>query len=107
MTGVIIFRGAAHVVAYQSVLLVLLLGPLLGMPAREALCDRGRYVPLFKLLDDVYHTGIEMEVTTPYGVLWFFRSEIDPECVVGHYERQPALPLPASRQESVLLVPAG
>lgn len=106
MTGVTIFRGPCHVIEFQSELFVQLVGPLMGLPAREAFCraDRG-YVPYFQILDDVYETGIEMEVTTPFGVLWFVRLA-DGSGVGCHYDREPSRPLPVRRLEPVLLVPA-
>ena len=90
MTGVILFRGPAHVIQFQSELILQLMGPLMGLPAREALCDEGRYVPMFKLMDDVYETGVSMKVKTPRGLLWILRLE-DRSGVAFHYEREHAL----------------
>lgn len=88
----------------QSPLFLQLIGQLEGLPAREALCDE--FLPYFSVLDDVYATGIEMEVTTPLGVLWVFRSETDPDYVVAYYERQLAPPPLDRRWEDPLYVPA-
>ena len=104
-TGVITFRGPAHVIDSQSPLFLQLMGQLEGLPAREALCDEFPH-HYFSILDDVYATGIEMRVTTPLGVLWVFRSETDPDYVVAYYERQPAPPTPDQQRESPLYVPA-
>lgn len=90
MTGVTIFRGPAHVIEYQSDLFVQLMGPLMGLPAREALCDRGRYLPLLRLLDVVYATGVSMRARTSHGFLWILRLN-DGSGVGCHYEREPAL----------------
>lgn len=97
MTGVTIFRGPCHVIEFQSELFIQLAGPLMGLPAREALAEE-RHRRYFRILSDVYHTGVEVEAKTQHGVLWFFRSQADPECVVAHL-RQPALLRPESPQE--------
>jgi hypothetical protein len=106
MTGVIIFRGAAHIIEYQNALALLLMGTLVGLPAREAFCNEGQYVPYFEILDDVYVTGIEMSVETMCGVLWFVRLA-DGSGVGACYQREPSLPLPERPPEPFLLVPVG
>lgn len=90
MTGVITFRGPAHVIQFQSELILQLMGPMMGLPAREVLCDD---VPMLQMMDDVYETGVSMEVKTPRGLLWVLRLA-DRSGVAFHYEREPAL-LPA------------
>ena len=105
MTGVIIFRGPCHVIEYQSDLFDYLAGPLVGIPAREAFCDGGRFLPYFDILDDVYETGVAMKVKTPFGVLWFVQLE-DGSGVGVHYDREPSLPLPVRTSAPALLVPS-
>ncbi len=106
MTGVLIFRGAGHVVEFQSQLFLILFGSLMGIPAREALCRGLKFSPLLKILDDVFATGIDMMVRTRFGVLWCVRLQ-DESGVAWHYDREPSLPLPGRREEPPLLVPVG
>ena len=105
MTGVTILRGPSHIVEFQSELFIQLSGPLMGLPAREASCH-AESSAYFKILDDVYATGIEMEVTTPYGVLWFARLS-DGSGVAVHYDRDPARPGDGYERASSLLALAG
>lgn len=78
--------GPGHVVAYQSHSAVLLLGLLIGMPIREALVSRDHaFVPIFRLLDDVYATGISLRVEVLGGVMWLMRVGQGNELGVGLY----------------------
>ena len=87
--AIVSMLGAGHVVTYQSHAAILLLGLIVGMPIREALCSRNKaFRPIFQLLDDVYHTGVEMRVDVEGGVLWLVRLA---EGVGIYYERSHAL----------------
>lgn len=89
-----ILRGPSHIIDHQSALFTRLLGDFVGVPAREAMCDKGRFIPYFHIFDDVLATGIEMRVRTPFGVLWVIRLG-DCSGVALHYERERALSQPA------------
>ena len=105
MHGVIIFRGIQHVIEYQSTLMTILFGSLVGLPIREAIASPDKtFVPIFRLLDDAYHTGIDYRACVPGGELWFIRLA-DGSGVGLHYERLPSLPAPACLVEPPLLVP--
>lgn len=105
MTGVTITRGPAHVIEFQSELFVRLVGPLMGLPAREAFCsDDGLYLPYFDIMDDVYETGIDVRVEVEFGTLWFMRLD-DGSGLGISYERLPSRRLPVLRPEPVLRVP--
>lgn len=89
--AVTVLSGAGHVVTYQSHSAVLLLGLLIGMPIREALVSKDRaFVQIFKLLDDVYATGVSMRVEVAGGVMWLTRLVEESGFGVGlYYERSP------------------
>ena len=87
--------GPGHVVAYQSHSAITLLGLIIGMPIREALVSKDRaFRPIFQLLDDVYHTGVDLRVDVEGGVLWLMRLA---EGVGICYERSRVLPLDEPR----------
>lgn len=72
--AIVTMLGAGHVVTYQSHAAILLLGLIIGMPIREALVSTDKaFRPIFQLLDDVYHTGVEMRVEVAGGVVWLMR----------------------------------
>lgn len=89
---VAILHGPGHIVAYQSHAAIMLLGLIIGIPLREALCDSigESFVPIFELLDDVYATGISLRVDMAGGVMWLMRLA-DESGVALYYERVPAL----------------
>lgn len=105
MHGILILHGSQHVITYQSALMMHLFGSLVGLPLREAIASPDKaFVPIFKLCDDAYATGLDYRATVPGGELWFIRLA-DGSGVGVHYERLPALPLPSYPAEPVLTVP--
>lgn len=104
--AVIILHGPGHVVVFQSQFHILLAGLMLGVPIREAMVAEGRHRPFFKLLDDVYATGISLRVELAGGIAWLMRLA-DESGVGVYYERRPSLALPELRVEPVLRVPVG
>jgi hypothetical protein len=107
-TAVAVLVGPGHVVAYQSHSAVLLLGLLIGMPIREALVTKDRaFVPIFKLLDDVYATGLSLRVDVLGGVMWLMRVGQGNDLGVGlYYERSRDLSTPSPRLAHPQLVSA-
>lgn len=102
--AVVIFTGPGHVVAYQSHSAILLLGLIIGIPAREAICHpRGAFNPLLMLLDDVYATSQDLRVEVAGGTIWLTRLESG----VGlYYERSLERSMPSPRREHQRLVSA-
>lgn len=105
MQGLIILRGTHHIIEYQSNLMIMLFGSIVGLPIREAIASPDKaYVPIFKLLDDTYCTGLDHWCEVPGGELWFIALE-DGSGVGLLYERLPSLPPPACLAEPTWYVP--
>jgi hypothetical protein len=104
--GLIILRGTHHIIEYQSVLMVQLFGLMVGLPIREAIASPDQaFVPIFKMLDQVFCTGITMWAGVPGGDLWFMRLS-DGSGVALRYDRLPYLPPPHTLQEPLWVVPS-
>jgi len=104
--GLLILRGSQHIIEYQSNLMILLFGSIVGLPMREAIASPDKtFAPLFKLLDDTYCTGIDYRISVPGGTLWLMRLA-DRSGVGLYYDRLSSLPPPACLEEPPLCVPA-
>jgi hypothetical protein len=83
-----------------------LFGSIVGLPIREAIASPDKaFVPIFKLLDQVYCTGIDMWAEVPGGELWAMRLS-DGSGVALWYDRLAHLPEPVALVEPVWVVPS-